>query len=76
MQGELTHTPFVSLALLVSRNLLASEIGAQMGRGFTEVWSRAERHCYNAPRRFPEQGMVTARVATTGRRQRTVYSIP
>jgi predicted kinase/DNA-binding PadR family transcriptional regulator len=46
-----------------------------VGRGLAEIWPRADRQRYNAPKRLLAEGLVTARTEATGRRERTVYSI-
>jgi PadR family transcriptional regulator, regulatory protein AphA len=74
-QGDLTATSYLVLGMLVDRDLSAYEIAAQVGKGLAEVWPRAERQRYNTPKRLVEQGMATARIEATGRRERTVYSI-
>jgi len=74
-QGDLTTTSYLVLGMLVSRDLSAYEVAAQIGKGLAEVWPRAQRQGYNIPKRLLEQGMVTARTEATGRRARTVYSI-
>jgi DNA-binding PadR family transcriptional regulator len=74
-QGDLTTTSYLILGLLVSRDWSAYEIAAQVGRGVAEIWPRADRQRYNAPKRLLEKGLVTARTEATGKRERTVYSI-
>lgn len=76
VQGDLNTTSFLVLGLLASRDWSAYEIAEQVGRGVAEVWPRADRQRYNAPKRLLERGLVTARTENTGeRRRRTVYSI-
>jgi PadR family transcriptional regulator, regulatory protein AphA len=74
-QGDLNTTSYVILGLLASRDWSAYEIAAQVGRGVAEIWPRADRQRYNAPKRLLERGLVTARTEATGKRERTVYSI-
>jgi DNA-binding PadR family transcriptional regulator len=74
-QGDLTTTSYLILGMLTSRDWSAYEIAAQVGRGLDEVWPRADRQRYNAPKRLLEKGLVTARTEATGKRERTVYSI-
>lgn len=74
-QGDLNTTSYLILGMLTSRDWSAYEIAAQVGRGLDEIWPRADRQRYNAPKRLLEKGLVTARTEATGRRERTVYSI-
>lgn len=74
-QGDLTTTSYLILGMLASRDWSAYEIAAQVGRGLAEIWPRADRQRYNAPKRLLEKGLVTARTEATGKRERTVYSI-
>jgi DNA-binding PadR family transcriptional regulator len=74
--AELTTTSYLILGLLSSRDWSAYELAEQIGRGVTEIWPRADRQLYDAPKRLVENGLATARrEASAGRRQRTVYSI-
>lgn len=76
VQGDLNTTSYLVLGLLVSRDWSAYEIAEQVGRGVAEVWPRADRQRYNAPKRLLERGLVSARTEAVGkRRSRTVYSI-
>lgn len=76
VQGDLNTTSYLVLGLLVSRDWSAYEIAEQVGRGVAEVWPRADRQRYNAPKRLLERGLVSARTEPIGeRRSRTVYSI-
>src|SRR5438874_2389122 len=61
--------------MLTTRDWSAYELVEQIDKGLTEVWPRARRQLYNAPKQLVEQGLITARIEATGRRQRTVYSI-
>lgn len=75
-QGDLNTTSYVILGLLASRDCSAYEISAQFGRGVGEVWPRADRQLYNAPKKLLERGLVSASTDTAGTaRSRTVYSI-
>jgi PadR family transcriptional regulator AphA len=74
-QGDLNTTSYLILGMLVSRDWSAYEIAAQVGKGLDDVWPRADRQRYNAPKRLLEKGLVTARTEATGKRERTVYSI-
>lgn len=74
-QGDLNTTSYLILGMLASRDWSAYEIAAQVGRGHAELWPRADRQRYNAPKRLLEKGLVTARTEATGKRERTVYSI-
>ena len=74
--SDLTTTSYLILGLLTSRDWSAYELTEQMGRGLVEIWPRAGRHWYDAPKRLLADGLITARKETSaGRRQRTVYSI-
>lgn len=70
-----TTTSFLILGLLCSRDWSAYELAEQLGRGVTELWPRADRQLYNAPKRLVEDGLASARKERTGERTRTVYSI-
>lgn len=70
-----TTTSYLILGLLCSRDWSAYELAEQLGRGVTELWPRADRQMYNAPKRLVEDGLATARTERTGERRRTVYSI-
>ena len=73
--SELTTTSYLILGLLTSRDWSAYELAEQVGRGVTELWPRADRQLYNAPKRLVAEGLVKATKEATGRRERTVYSI-
>lgn len=74
--AEVSMTGYLILGILGSRDTSAYEIVDLMGKGVTEVWRRADRQLYDAPKRLVELGLITARKETSaGRRQRTVYSI-
>lgn len=70
-----TTTSYLILGLLCARDWSAYEIAEQLGRGVTELWPRADRQLYNAPKRLVEEGLATARTEPAGGRTRTVYSI-
>jgi len=74
--AEISMTGYLILGILSIRDTSAYEIVEQMGKGVSEVWRRADRQLYDAPKRLVELGLITARKETSaGRRQRTVYSI-
>ena len=73
--AELTTTHYVILGMLTSRDWSAYQLAEQVGRGLADVWSRADRQRYNAPKRLAELGLVEATISTTGKRRRTTYSI-
>lgn len=73
--AKLTTTSFLILGVLAGRDWSAYELAEQLGRGVTELWPRADRQLYNAPKALVAEGLVTARKEATGERQRTVYSI-
>ncbi|MFN8019321.1 MAG: PadR family transcriptional regulator [Acidimicrobiales bacterium] len=70
-----TTTSYLILGLLCSRDWSAYELAEQLGRGVTELWPRAGRQLYNAPKRLVEEGLAAARTESSGGRNRTVYSI-
>lgn len=73
---RLTTTSYFVLGLLATRDQSAYELVEQLGKGVGEVWRRADRQLYDAPKRLVDLGLVTARTETSaGRRTRTVYSI-
>ncbi|MGA9873133.1 MAG: PadR family transcriptional regulator [Rhodococcus sp. (in: high G+C Gram-positive bacteria)] len=75
-QGDLNTTSYVILGLLASRDWTAYEISVQFGRGFAELWPRADRQLYNAPKKLLERSLVSATTDPVGTgRSRTVYSI-
>jgi DNA-binding PadR family transcriptional regulator len=73
--AELTTTSYVILGILASRECSAYELAHQLGRGHDQVWPRAERQLYNAPKSLVDAGYARARQEMVGRRGRTVYSI-
>jgi DNA-binding PadR family transcriptional regulator len=73
--GDLNPTSYLILGMLTSGDRSAYEIAVLIGRGLDDVWARAERQRYNAPKRLLEEGLVSARTEATGKRERTVYSI-
>ncbi|MBS1862364.1 MAG: PadR family transcriptional regulator [Actinobacteria bacterium] len=73
--SQLTTTSYLILGMLSSRDWPAYELAEQVDKGLTEVWPRARRQLYNAPKQLAEQGLVSATKEATGRRKRTVYSI-
>lgn len=70
-----TTTTYLILGMLASRAWSAYEIAEQIGQGLTELWPRAARGLYIAPKRLVEDGFARAKTEATGRRKRTVYSI-
>ncbi len=74
-QGDLTPTSYLILGMLASRDWSAYELATQVGRGHAEIWPRADRQRYNAPKRLLEKGLVSTRTEATGKRERAVYSI-
>lgn len=73
--AKLTTTSYLILGMLSSRDRSAYELAEQVDKGLTEIWPRARRQIYNAPRQLAEQGPVTATKVAVGRRPRAVYSI-
>ena len=72
---DLNTTSYVILGLLVSRDWSAYEIAEHFGKGIGELWPRADRQRYNAPKKLLSLGLVTATNQAVGARNRTVYSI-
>ncbi len=72
---ELTPTSFLILGMLTNRDWSAYEIVEQISRGAAEIWPRANRGLYDAPKRLVEHGYATSSTAESGGRRRTVYSI-
>lgn len=72
---RLTTTSYLILGILASRDWTAYELAEQIDKGVTEIWPRAGRQLYNAPKLLLEQGLISATKTATGRRERTVYSI-
>jgi len=71
-----TTTSYLILGMLCTRDWSAYELAEQIGRGVTELWPRADRQLYNAPKRLIEEGLAAARTEpAAGNRTRTVYSI-
>jgi PadR family transcriptional regulator, regulatory protein AphA len=71
-----TTTSYLILGLLCSRDWSAYELAEQIGRGVTELWPRADRQLYNAPKRLVDDGLASVRTEpAAGSRSRTVYSI-
>ena len=73
--ADLTTNHYVILGMLTSRDWSAYALAEQVGRGLADVWSRADRQRYDAPKRLVEEGLVTATIEPSGKRTRTVYSI-
>lgn len=73
--SKLTGTSYLILGMLTSREWSAYELAEQVSRGVMEIWPRASRQLYNAPKQLIKQGLVVARMEATGRRRRSVYSI-
>lgn len=68
-------TGYLILGLLSTRDWSAYDIASQAGKGLAEVWSRADRQLYNAPKRLVADGYATVRTEDVGRRSRKIYSI-
>ena len=73
--AKLTTTSYLILGLLATRDWSAYEIAEQVGKGITELWPRAGRQLYNAPKGLVEEGLATARKERNKGRERTVYAI-
>lgn len=72
---ELNTTSFLILGMLANRDWSAYQIAEQISRGAAEIWPRANRGLYDAPKRLVEHGYATSSTAQSGGRRRTVYSI-
>ncbi len=72
---QLTTTSYLILGLLTSRDWSAYGLAEQLGRGVTEIWPRANRGLYSAPKKLVEHGLATSTTLHDGRRTRTMYSI-
>ena len=73
--GDLTTTSYLILGMLANRDWSAYGIAEEIGRGATEIWPRAARGLYNAPKRLVERGYAEATRVQVGKRHRTMYSI-
>ena len=71
----LTATSYAILGLLSAKPWSAYELTGQMRRGMRFTWPRAETRIYDEPKNLVAHGLARARTETTGRRERTVYSI-
>ncbi|SNT45283.1 PadR family transcriptional regulator [Rhodococcoides kyotonense] len=74
-RDDLNTTSYVILGLLVSRDWSAYEIAEHFAKGIGELWPRADRQSYNAPKKLLDLGLVTSTNQAVGARNRTVYSI-
>lgn len=72
---QLTTTSHLILGMLTVRDWSAYELAEYVDKGLTELWPRARRQLYNAPKTLVTQGLATTTQHATGRRRRTVYSI-
>jgi PadR family transcriptional regulator AphA len=72
---KLTVTSYALLSHLALQSWSAYELAAQRVRYFRYFWPRAERGLYNELKRLAAEGLASAEVGYTGRRQRTVYAI-
>jgi DNA-binding PadR family transcriptional regulator len=73
---RLTPTSYALLGLLNLRPFSAYELTKYMKRSaLGDLWPRTEASIYNEPKTLEELGLVTASTASTGARDRTVYSI-
>ena len=73
--AELPTTSFVILGLLSAQDWSAYELAEVVGRGLSDLWPRADRQRYNAPKKLVDLGLIEATQEMHGRRPRTVYSI-
>ena len=56
--ADVTTTGYMILGLLSTRDWSAYDIASQSGKGMTELWPRADRQLYNAPRRLVDHGLA------------------
>ena len=73
--SELSTTSAMILGMLSSRDWSAYELAEFVGRGLDELWPRAGRQMYNAPKKLVAEGLINTTSELTGRRSRTMYSI-
>lgn len=71
----LTTTSYSLLSHLAMRSWSAYELAVQRQRYFHYFWPRAQRSVYTELKRLAALGYAKAETSSTGRRQRTVYSI-
>lgn len=71
----LTTSAYITLGLLTTEDRSAYELAEVVGRGVDLLWPRADRQRYITPKKLVQEGLVTARTESSGRRNRTVYSI-
>jgi PadR family transcriptional regulator, regulatory protein AphA len=72
---QLTTTSYAILGLLAVRPWTTYELAQQMERTLNRIWPRARSKLYEEPKKLVAHGMATAATESTGRRQRTVYTI-
>jgi PadR family transcriptional regulator AphA len=72
---QLTPTSYAILGLLSLRPWSTYELAQQMHRALGHFWPRAESKLYEEPKKLVEHGLAKAKVAHTGKRPSTVYSI-
>ena len=72
---ELTTTSYAILGLLAIKPWTTYELTQQMDRGMSRFWPRATSKLYEEPKKLVSRGLARAAVETSGRRNRTVYSI-
>jgi PadR family transcriptional regulator AphA len=74
-ERELTTTSYAVLAILALGEHSTYELTKQMRMSMHYIWPRAESNMYAEPKRLVAAGLIESRRESTGRRQRTVYSI-
>lgn len=72
---SLTTTHWALLCLLSIRPYSAYEMVGQMRRSIGAIWPRAKSNLYADLKRLADEGLATAAVTATGRRNRTTYTI-
>lgn len=73
--ARLTTTSYGVLALLAKRSWSAYDLTREIRRSLAQCWPRAETGLYREPKNLVAHGFARAKVESTGRKQRTVYSI-
>src|SRR5262245_60507280 len=73
--AALTTTSYSLLCLLATRPWSAYELTAQAKRSLRFAWPRAETRIYQEPKNLVAHGLARVHTETTGRRQRTIYTI-
>ena len=75
MPSRLTTSSYAVLSLLALRPWSGYELTQQATRSLRFAWPKSERLLYAEPKKLVEHGMATSEQATSGGRNRTVYTI-